>query len=871
MQKQRIIIPAPSGGLHTAISPTLIGDIGASIAENVEYISGKVRKTPGNYLPVSNSTSITACSDSHEPRALYNFIRADGTEIPIIYERGLTGALSNKIYFADTSTIPWTWEALKYESADLALNSSTTPRFLTMRGKLFFSNGDSTEGLMYWDGDFDTEVVYVRTGGTTSACGRFLIQYKERLGVVNGKYFNDPSWSSHLSSAIFWSSITESDGTPVDPHEPAAWHDVFETYNEIAPQDGSQIVAAWVDGNSVLVAKETGIWRMYGVPKNFTIDPISKVGMESDHSLQKHRGIWTFCNKDGFHVFDGRSQPQRIDEPIRNLVMQIPKFDIGGEADTLNYTIDGDWDTPMDDANTTNINLLAGDDGIEIDTSAISPSPYSYTLSDLSVTCGSTPIRTKYGFKFVPSPASFLSTIKLKMKRGATTTGTFDISVFGDDEGQTGFPVIEMTTPITTNISTLSMTETVETFDFSSQEVKLQNNRHYWVVVTWVYGEVPWFYICYQSGDHSGWQTYTFGEYIYGQWDYTSDKRGYIVADGTEYETQGIYNTTDNYGDLGGIPTEWGQFHAEDTGETGNIEYKIRTSATGSSGWTNWEIVIDGDIPTITVQRYVDYRITLDRISGIQTPQVTVMSVYAYIGTAEVADRLACSTIFEGKYEYATNKNLDGNYRTFVLDNENRWGIKPNQLIRGYMDYKNEKYLLTLDINTGTGVKTAELCKMYRGKKIEEFLYDYSARIPTYRATGTKRNYYSQILRSKKFDCGFPDTIKLFKELQFSVGSIFAEAYLQGTLKYRIDNDDWTTQNFPNKSFQGDAVIRMPFPAGTRGQYIQFEWRTYLSGSTYGHPFNIKDAKLDFFTQKLKPILLTTTSVPSEEEEMVVE
>lgn len=869
MERQRIIIPSPDGELVTSLSPTLINDGDTAKFENAERVLGKTRKRPGT------SELITEITDSVEPRGIYNFKQSDGTENILVYERGLTTSLTKKIYTAVAGT--WLWDFLNKDWAtqgdDLVLTSPTVPRFETFRDYCFISQGDTVIGLMYWSGSGNVKRVIDEGNAEYGVSGRFINIWKERLVISNGYYYaltgsNGSAWStSRISSGVFFSSLTYSDGTIVHPYQSKGWWEIVDTYKEIAPKDGSEIVAQWIGKNRIFIGKETGIWAIFGDdPAHIVIDPVTDIGMQTDHSLQEYANGWKFKNKDGWHTFDGVNQPQLIDESIRNLVMQVPNFDIGGNADMMQIEIDSgtEWTTAQDGDATSNITIPNGN--IELTSSAISPSPYSYTQQDNAVTCGYDSTITKYGFKFVPSPASTLTTVKIKMKcEFPSPTGTFDVSIFGDDEGQTGFPVVEMTTAITTDISDLSGTATDETFDFTSQSVNLLNNRHYWVVISWADTITNWFFVYYKAGDHSGWQTYTFGRYINGQWDYTANKRGYIIQDGTNYAETGDYETLNTgAGSLNfdQVPTVWGIFNVSDLyNQEGNIVYRMRTS-TDQSTWTPANFTTDASIVTpgteplesnIPVKKYVDLKIDLTSFSGrLKTPKVYSVRINAAIDSGETTDRLMCSTIFNDRYLCATNNNKDGEFRTFVLDKERKWGIYPDQIVRGYVDIDKEKYLMTLNDNM-------ELYKMYPGKTVEEYFYDWSV----YKNTSSKFYYFD--IETKKTDCGYPGVLKLFHDLWITVGSIMGTKYVQGIVKYKIDDEDWVAQNFEDTADSGDiSVIRLIFPAESRGYAIQFAYETYKdsadSPTDYGQPYNLQNAILTFHTQpELKSIVETQT------------
>lgn len=878
MIKKTIVLPSPNAGLNSVVSPTLINDNELALAENVEFISGKVRKRPGTSGAVSIIDSVTGTTnDVIEPRYFYNFIKSDGVEVPIIYERGIAGA-TKEIYYASISGGDWTWSALQYNSNPFVLNSARTPAFITVRGKLFLSNGDTTDGLVYWSGS--GEIAYVRTGGTTSVCGKFFAYFKERLVVANGQYRTGSAWNgTDLTSAIFYSSITNSSGAPVNPDSHTAWHEVASTYNEIEPNDGSEITALWVWLGRIYVAKETGIWVMYGVPKNFTIEKVSDIGMETDRTLQKYDKTCTFLNDDGFYVFDGRSEPQKIDKNISNLIVNIPPFAVGGtgSSDLLQFSVDSgtEW-TNAKHASSTNITIPNGNieiskvaDGVVLDYHDAWDFSYNVATHHSGIYRG-------FAFYFTMEDASspipeqvILTSIRPRLSRGSgTQSGTIKFDIRKATEY--GVPGDIISSTVSVSINDLSETEALYTVDFSSDNLGLDSE------------DSGYFFCCYWDESvttitnltiYTDMQVVTrplaFLNKYSGNWGVIQwYARGMMYVRGQYYNTQAVYQTVDTYCDLTATPSVWGKFHSQNEVEGQKIEYRMLSSSDQSNwypsgGFSDDKSIIEPDTiinsGNIPANRYLDFQITMDRVDGNTTPQVKKIEVNAFVCTSDESDRMVYSTIFNDKYKCSTNYNLDNEYRTFVLDKEGRWSIEPDQIIYGYIDYNNEKYLLTKDAH-------GQIHKMHKGITDSDFLYDHSTK------SVSGDNKYLQKVRTKKYDCGFPDYIKLFREMRFSVGSIFGENYVQGTLKYRLDDGDWTTVYFQDERQAGDSVvIRHIFPAGERGYYIQFEYQTYLEGSNYGGAYNIIDNVVEFFVQKLKPIKSTQTSALSDTGHMVEE
>jgi len=305
-----------------------------------------------------------------------------------------------------------------------------------------------------------------------------------------------------------------------------------------------------------------------------------------------------------------------------------------------------------------------------------------------------------------------------------------------------------------------------------------------------------------------------------------------------------------------------------DSGHSGKIKYYLRTSTDGSTypapGFV--EVIPGQNIGDFGIEprEYVDIKIELEKVCGHITPWVKKVTVNAVIKSTETTDRLACSGIINNCYHFATNKNLDGTYRTFVLSPDGKWNINPDQLIRAYLEIEKEMYLVSVDTNT-------KIHKMHRGTAAEQFNHDYSI------VTPTGQDWYYLKMRTKKFDCTASQHVKLMKGLRLAVGSIFEDNYVQGILKYRMDNDAWTTVYFPKAQpeLPGDIIIRHIFPSGTRGMYIQFQVETYRDGADppeeYGTAYNILEIMLDFFIQHLKPILKTTTAELSETGHMVAD
>ena len=844
-QKKQIIIPAPNGRLITTVSPTLIGDNDIALAENVERVSDRIRKTPGS------SSALTTISGAVEPKNLYNFIDINGTERFIVYDYGTDGA-EKYIYAGTLLGGAWTWTKIATAAGDIQLTSaSPTPAFITARGYLFFSNGGTTGsyyGLFSWTGTGDA--VEVHSTGNTAPTGKYLAYFKERLVVANGAYTTDggTNWTT-IKSGIMYSSITDSSGTPGDMNDAAYWHEIGTTFNEIEPNDGSEITALWVWQGRIYVAKETGIWVMYGAPKDFTIEKVTNIGMQSQYSLAEFEGQYIFRNNDGWHRFDGMSQPQLIDRDIRNLSVLVPEFNVGQEGDIYDEVLEdaAGWTAASSGSTshlaTTGANLTHP---LILDTQS-----YSVEHSGTEV---ATSLASYYGYAFRLTDTIFCTSVQVRLYTASTpTSGTINAAIYKNSPyGQ------EMATTTIAASSLPTTSGTYVTFDFSSDTPTVDSTEDvYWCVMWWTdasddpvlipglsiytYTATVNNYIAYRPNTQWG-------------WIYVDNLRVRYNIVGTKYYDTGTYLSTATDIDFGvdfnPDTDRWGVIRAVHT-DSDKLTYTIRTSTNGTTYVEAAETIYPtehGIVPVTTkLRRYILLQITFAKVTNVSSPTATSIEFNGF-DTSSSTDRLIRATVVNDRYECATNINKDGTYRTFVLDKNGGWSIKPNQLIRGYATWQNEPYFITIDTN-------ASIHRIYRGVNDEEYYYDYAA------ATPNSNTRYLLKVRSKKYDFGEPNYYKLFKEMQFSIGSIFGTNYVQGTLLYRTDDNDWSTVYFQDDSTIGDShLIRHIFPAGTRGQYIQFEWQTYLSGTDYSAPYSIKDSTVEFYVELLKSVKKTQTS-----------
>lgn len=867
-EQKQVILQVPSKGLFCADGPASIGDeFSALPTENTEWISGNTpRKRSGNAPAVTTISSPA----SVEPRAIHNYTLSNGTQIIMVYERGAAG-VTKKIYYATAGT--WTWATLTEgwtaPATDLVLASSRTPRFLTARDYLFFSQGDNTNGLIHWSGVGDAARTIddaVDISGTDYYFGisaRFLLNWKERIVGANGYYYdtlNHTGWSaSRLSSGLFFSSLTYSDGTVVQPYQGKGWWENWKLHKKIRPQDGSEIVALWLNKQEhILVAKGKGIFVVYGDdPARIVIEQITDIGLESDHSLQEFNNGYIFKNKDGIHFFDGQNRPQLIDRAIRNLTVQIPVFDIGGEADVLEFELDSyvEWNA-ANSGLTANIRLDSSG-YIELEKFADAERmayggsvDHTYNVPQVG-TYGRLGFCMYFRSSDAPThPQFILTSVRPRLSRGVgSQSGIINFAIHKANED---YGVGEqLGSTVSVDINDISQSAAYYEVDFSSDGIELDGN--YYLMCYWEENSITTLNI--YTHDVTDRRPVVM-RFLNGFWhDWYWDERGILKVYGTPYKLQGHYQSSDDQ-DLTNTPTQWGIFEVDDE-ERQKIVYRMRSSSDKIT-WTPTDfsyantIITPGqqiDKDKIPINRYLDVKITMDRINGSLSPKVSRFTINAMIDSTELTDRLAYSTVFEDRYIFSTNKNLDGEYRSFVLDKEGRWNIYPNQLIRGYVDIDNEKHLLTIDTN-------AKLHRMFRGVTAEDFKYDYSGN----GITGVIDDWYFQKLATKKFHCGYLGILKLFANARLSIGSVFSAGYVNGIVKYKIDDGDWITRYFQDNTDVGDiAVIELTFPAGTRGYTIQFLFETYVDGTShYGHPFNIQSIVLYFNLQPgLRPIKRT--------------
>ena len=84
---------------------------------------------------------------------------------------------------------------------------------------------------------------------------------------------------------------------------------------------------------------------------------------------------------------------------------------------------------------------------------------------------------------------------------------------------------------------------------------------------------------------------------------------------------------------LGSAPTAWGPFSCIQDNNT--VTYAIQSSANGSTGWSAWQTVTNGAIPTIPLYQYIRYRIDLTSINYLLMPDVQSVGITYYIGASE--------------------------------------------------------------------------------------------------------------------------------------------------------------------------------------------------------------------------------------------
>lgn len=263
-------------GLNNRDASIHIDDKQASDLLNVHFDNrGAITKRNG--YTALNATAI----DTNPIKSLFPFYKSDGT-------KKLLATSGTSIYDV-TSGTPATVKSVLSGSGQ----RFTSAIYLD---KIYLLNGNTTDGLMKWDGTTFATV-------TGAPNGKYLVVHKNRLYIAG-----DPSNPSRL----YMSDI----GNP----------ESFPSLNfiDIDTNDGDVITGIAEHLDSLVIFKERGIQVLRGTgPQNYTlVDSHQSHGTVSHWSIAQVMNQLFYLSRDGVYAFDGKSIHLMSDD-IRGSVLGL--------------------------------------------------------------------------------------------------------------------------------------------------------------------------------------------------------------------------------------------------------------------------------------------------------------------------------------------------------------------------------------------------------------------------------------------------------------------------------------------------------------------------------------------------------------------
>lgn len=246
-------------GLNNKYSNIEVDDNEATDLLNVEFDAvGAIVKRKGYTSKISLSNPITS---------IIPYYRSDGTRVSIL-------TAGQNVYSYDPVSGSQSTIKTSLHANGARFNGAV------YYDKLYLCNGDTTDGLMSWDG---TSFLHV-SGGPN---GQYVAEYKNRVYVAG-----DPSNKNRL----YMSDLGNGDSWPV------------ANFIDIDTNDGDHITSIHAFGDSVVIFKETSMHVLKGSdPSNYAIvDVMTNVGTVSHWSVKEIPGGLLFLGKDGIYSFDGK-------------------------------------------------------------------------------------------------------------------------------------------------------------------------------------------------------------------------------------------------------------------------------------------------------------------------------------------------------------------------------------------------------------------------------------------------------------------------------------------------------------------------------------------------------------------------------------
>ena len=335
------------GGFHTLVQALLAFILGAASAQqippiqsayrdfsggfvdNVDPVNLKPNESPamlnvvvddpvGSLKPRNGFDTCGSLPSGNKPTALFEYSRSDGTR---------------RLIASDNATVYSTSDCQTFTTVASGLNSASQVHFKTIRDKLWIVNGST------WPRTWDGSTLSILDGRANTPSSPTM----PKCGVI--EFWKERVWCGSPSgeaSAVYFSALTASDGTDLDPSTGTASWPAINVF-QVDQNAGSRVFALKAYRNRLYVFKTNGVWEIGfdGEFDNFVRKTFASVGSRYQTSITEIDGILYFVGPDGVYAFDG-DNAVRISEKIKNKFRALNQPQISQNYKT--WTIAGDFD-----------------------------------------------------------------------------------------------------------------------------------------------------------------------------------------------------------------------------------------------------------------------------------------------------------------------------------------------------------------------------------------------------------------------------------------------------------------------------------------------------------------------------------------------
>lgn len=231
----------------------------------------------------------------------------------------------------DSSVVATTQDFNTYTILRRGLNTDYEPRFKTIRGKVWSTNG--------------SDAVWTYDGSTVTVLDGQNYSGNLTPNVPRGKYIEyeqERVWIGNLStddSETRYSATSDTNGVIIAPDATLAWPGDYSL--PVGEGDGTQITWMKSFRGFLRIGKDRSIHTVFGTNRATykAVKTIADVGFASDMSVVEQDNLLYGHARDGVYAFDGNSV-QRITDRIKDNISSL-------RVDTQR-TINNTWDTESD-------------------------------------------------------------------------------------------------------------------------------------------------------------------------------------------------------------------------------------------------------------------------------------------------------------------------------------------------------------------------------------------------------------------------------------------------------------------------------------------------------------------------------------------